>query len=172
MLPVPEENLCYGDICIPHDYNKLEPPFREGKPLEVRISADGVRAQEFDDKKFTVSFSMFLSVQWTEERLIGPEASATQPFRAISTRFVENLWVPDIYIYNMNRINRILTDYKGKDFLSDNILFAIVSGQLFIVNGKDIYFRQEVVITLWCPMRFDFYPLDKQVLKDISDLIS
>ena len=36
-------------------------------------------------------------------------------------------------------------------------------GQLFIVNGKDIYFRQELVITLWCPMRFDFYPLDKQV---------
>ena len=22
---------------------------------------------------------------------------------------------------------------------------------------------KEVVITLWCPMRFDFYPLDKQV---------
>ena len=37
-------------------------------------------------------------------------------------------------------------------------------GQLFIVNGADIYFRQEVVITLWCPMRFDYYPLDKQVL--------
>ena len=36
-------------------------------------------------------------------------------------------------------------------------------GQLFIVNGRDIYFRQEVVVTLWCPMRFDFYPLDKQV---------
>ena len=120
VLPVPEEDLCYGDICIPHDYNKLEPPFREGKPLEVKISADGVRAQEFDDKKFTVSFSMFLSVQWTEARLLEPEASATQPFRAISTRFVENLWVPDIYIYNMNRINRILTDYKGL------VLFLVV----------------------------------------------
>ena len=83
VLPLLEEDLCYGDICIPHDYNKLEPPFMEEKPLEVKISADGVRAQDFDDKKFTVSFSMFLSVQWTEARLLGPEASATQPFRAI-----------------------------------------------------------------------------------------
>lgn len=43
------------------------------------------------------------------------------------------------------------------------ILLVPALGQLFIVNGKDIYFRQEVVVTLWCPMRFDFYPLDKQV---------
>ena len=48
----------------------------------------------------------------------------------------------------MNNINRVLTDYKG---------------QLFIVDGREVYFRQEVVITLWCPMRFDFYPIDKQV---------
>ena len=47
----------------------------------MRVSAEGVRALEFEDKRFTVSFSMFLSVQWTEDRLIGPEASATQPFR-------------------------------------------------------------------------------------------
>ena len=80
-LPVLEEDLCYGDICVPYDYNKLEPPFTEGKPLEVKISADGVRAQELDDKKFTISFSMFLSVQWTDNRIISPEASATHPFR-------------------------------------------------------------------------------------------
>ena len=43
------------------------------------------------------------------------------------------------------------------------ILLVPALGQLFIVNGKDIYFRQEGVVTLWCPMRFDFYPLDKQV---------
>ena len=35
--------------------------------------------------------------------------------QAVSTRFVENLWVPDIYIYHMNKINRVLTDYKGGD---------------------------------------------------------
>ena len=83
----PAENLCYGDICIPHDYNKLEPAFDGDKPLEVKISVDGVRALEFDDKKFTISFSMFLSVQWTEQRLIGPEASKTQPFRVLIKKF-------------------------------------------------------------------------------------
>ena len=58
---LPPEDLCYGEICIPHDYNKLEPPNTEGEPLDVKISVDGVRALDFDDKKFTISFSMFLS---------------------------------------------------------------------------------------------------------------
>ena len=85
--------------------------------------------------------------------------------QAVSTRFVENLWVPDIYIYHMNKINRVLTDYKGGDggICSQLHITGPALGQLFIVNGRDIYFRQEVVVTLWCPMRFDFYPLDKQV---------
>ena len=83
----------------------------------------------------------------------------------------------------MNKINRVLSDFKGFNWngtlgfaLSTFKPFHNVSlyifhtkienlfvGQLFIVNGADIYFRQEVVITLWCPMRFDYYPLDKQV---------
>lgn len=75
-------------------------------------------------------------------------ARETVSVQAVSTTFIQNLWVPDIYIYSMNSINRILTDYKGR---------------LFIVNGNEILFRQELVITLWCPMRFNFYPLDKQV---------
>ena len=81
---LPPEDLCYGEICIPHDYNKLEPPNTEGGALDVKISVDGVRALDFDDKKFTISFSMFLSVQWTDNRIIGPEASATHPFRVNS----------------------------------------------------------------------------------------
>ena len=86
LLPEAAEDLCYGDVCIPHGYKKLEPPFIDGKPLEVKISVDGVRALEFDDKKFTISFSMFLSVQWKEQRLLSPEASANQPFRVREAR--------------------------------------------------------------------------------------
>ena len=87
---LPPEDLCYGEICIPHDYNKLEPPNTDGKPLDVKISVDGVRALDFDDKKFTISFSMFLSVQWTDNRIIGPEASATRPFRVNSIHLYDH----------------------------------------------------------------------------------
>ena len=81
VTPAPEQ-LCPGAVCLPRHYDQLQPPRGRGAgPLEVRVSAEGVRALEFEDKRFTVSFSMFLSVQWTEDRLIGPEASATQPFR-------------------------------------------------------------------------------------------
>ena len=49
-----------------------------------------------------------------------------------------------------------------------HLIIIIPKGRLFVVNGQDIYFRQEVVVTLWCPMRFDFYPLDKQVVIAIN----
>ena len=88
---LPPEDLCYGEICIPHDYNKLEAPDTKGKPLDVKISVDGVRALDFDDKKFTVSFSMFLSVQWTDNRIISPEASATHPFRVSLEKWLVNV---------------------------------------------------------------------------------
>ena len=42
-------------------------------------------------------------------------------FQAISTRFIDNLWVPDIYIYHMKGINRILTDFKGNKYLPNQI---------------------------------------------------
>ena len=36
---------------------------------------------------------------------------------------------------------------------------------LFIVNGNEILYSQETHITFWCPMRFNNFPLDKQVCK-------
>ena len=78
----PDQDLCYGDVCVPSDYNKLEPPLTVGQALDVKISVDEVRALDFDDKKFTISFSMFLSVQWTDDRIIAPREN--QPFRVSS----------------------------------------------------------------------------------------
>ena len=36
---------------------------------------------------------------------------------------------------------------------------------LFVVNGNEILYSQETHITFWCPMRFNNFPLDKQVCK-------
>ncbi|XP_023322339.1 gamma-aminobutyric acid receptor subunit delta [Eurytemora carolleeae] len=144
---ITNRSICTGSYCLPPGYSSLDPPTLSPQPLQIKIELDQIRIIEFDDKLFTVSFSLFLAVHWREWRLQGPPPSPTAPYQAIETQFIENLWVPDIYVYNMERINRVLTDHKGR---------------LFVVNGQDIYFRQEVVVTLWCPARFDFYPLDKQ----------
>ena len=81
--PGEQEPVCTGAYCIPHDYNKIEPPFSPNNPLHVKINIDKVRILEFNDKKFTMSLSMFLAVQWTETRLKGPPPSPTQPFRVM-----------------------------------------------------------------------------------------
>ena len=36
---------------------------------------------------------------------------------------------------------------------------------LWIVNGENIVYSQEVIFTFWCPMRFEQFPLDSQTCK-------
>ena len=71
-------------------------------------------------------------------------------------KFINELWVPDIYVYFLKRIN-VLT------------VFTKFAG-LFIVNGNEILYSQETHITFWCPMRFNNFPLDKQVCKFKVDI--
>ena len=70
---------------------------------------------------------------------------------AVDIKFINELWVPDIYVYFLKRIN-VLT------------VFTKFAG-LFIVNGNEILYSQETHITFWCPMRFNNFPLDKQICK-------
>jgi len=59
---------------------------------------------QVDDVKFTVSFSMYFGVRWTEARLVSPEETEPNPYIPIDIDFVKNLWVPDIYIYHLKTI--------------------------------------------------------------------
>ena len=79
--PQDHKLLCSGSYCIPTNYNKIEPPISNQEPLQVNINIDKVRILEFDDKKFTISLSMFLAVQWKEGRMTGPPPSPTQPYQ-------------------------------------------------------------------------------------------
>ena len=89
--------------------------------------------------------------RWLEPRIEGPAPDPDNPYVAVDIKFINELWVPDIYVYFLKRIN-VLT------------VFTKFAG-LFIVNGNEILYSQETHITFWCPMRFNNFPLDKQVCK-------
>ena len=98
-----------------------------------------------------VLFSCKSLPRWLEPRIEGPAPDPDNPYVAVDIKFINELWVPDIYVYFLKRIN-VLT------------VFTKFAG-LFIVNGNEILYSQETHITFWCPMRFNNFPLDKQVCK-------
>ena len=61
---------------------------------------------------------------------------------------IKNLWLPNIFIYN-------LKSFKTIDVLSK------LAG-LWIDSKKRIYYSQATHITFICPMRFDKFPMDTQ----------
>ena len=66
----------------------------------------------------------------------------------MSLEFINALWVPNIFIYN-------LKTYKVITVLSK------LAG-LWIDTDKKVLYSQSTHITFICPMRFDKFPLDTQ----------
>ncbi|XP_023343176.1 gamma-aminobutyric acid receptor subunit pi [Eurytemora carolleeae] len=140
---------CAEQYCIDlNTYKKLDVPTN---PTQVSVDLDVTQILEIDDIKFTVSFAMYFGVRWLEPRIIGPSNSSENPYVPIDIKFINELWVPDVYVYFLKQIN-ILT------------IFTKFAG-LFVVNGNEILYSQETHITFWCPMRFDNFPLDSQICK-------
>ena len=69
----------------------------------------------------------------------------------MNLEFIKELWVPNIFIYN-------LKTYKVIDVLSK------LAG-LWIDTEKNVLYSQATHITFICPMRFDKFPLDTQTCR-------
>jgi len=69
----------------------------------------------------------------------------------VNLELMKNLWIPNIFIYN-------LKSFKTIDVLSK------LAG-LWIDSRKRIYYSQATHITFICPMVFDAFPLDTQICK-------
>ena len=95
---------CTQHICLPSDYNKLVAPFTESGNMEVSINFEIWQILEFDDLRFTVSLFMYIGVSWKEPRLIAPIPDDPNKLMPIDIGFIDHMWQPDIYIYDMKEI--------------------------------------------------------------------
>ena len=74
---------------------------------------------DINDVDFTVTFSMYLFVKWIEPRLksngttSGPDNQETP----IDLKFLDKLWVPDVYFYDLKRLedHKFLTKFAGEN---------------------------------------------------------
>ena len=113
-----------------------------------------------NDKDYSITFSTYFNVEWREKRLtMYPEFGASlrsgnstdHVMVPMNLEFVKDLWLPNIFIYN-------LKTYKVIDVLSK------LAG-LWIDTDKNVLYSQATHITFICPMRFDKFPLDTQTCK-------
>jgi hypothetical protein len=99
-----DHSKCAESYCLPIGYDKLEVPFNENGAVDVSVDLDVLQIMEIDDIKFTVTFSMYFGVRWQEPRIVGPDPPPDNPYVPIDIGFVKNLWVPDVYIYHLKKI--------------------------------------------------------------------
>ena len=105
------QKICIGKIfCIPGNYDKLQRPNDDIVKVNLRI--DIIEIVEFNDKEFTSTVMMYLRTSWKEPRLI-TNTSTNHP---IDLSILNDLWKPDIYIYNLKRIrnHNFFADMAGK----------------------------------------------------------
>ena len=109
-LVVKSNKICAGNVCIPDNYDKFEMP---DKHVHVDIGIEVVEILEVNDHDFSTAMYLYFDFSWTDPRLINNATSGKT--LQIETSFMDNLWVPDIYIYNLKSFynSRVLTDFGG-----------------------------------------------------------
>ena len=171
---------CSNVFCLPKDYDKLAAPFTESGILDIAFELEISQILAFDDIRFTVSILMYLNVIWEDSRIQGPALEDPTQMIPIDFGFVDSLWLPDVYIYDMKEIvlSKFNIPFAGDSCILSYILNIIrtlfkhriiqsvlnISG-LFLMNSSTVFYSQEAIITFWCPMRFQWYPLDNQICK-------
>ena len=149
--------------CLPKEYSKFDLPLK-GSQNKIKVTIDISEVLRINDKDYSITFACYFNVQWEENRIwLSEEFGREQAGAGVNTtmnpditvpmnlEFVKDLWLPNIFIYN-------LKTYKVIDVLSK------LAG-LWISADKIILYSQATHITFICPMRFDKFPLDTQVCK-------
>ena len=73
---------------------------------------------DINDVDFTVTFSMYLFVKWMEARLQrnGTTSGFENQETPVDLKFLDKLWVPDVYFYDLKRLedHKFLTKFAGE----------------------------------------------------------
>ena len=81
-----------------------------------------------DDKKFSVSLSMYFGVVWKEVRLIMPPPGSNNSgatWLPLDLDFMQHLWVPNVFVYNLVSFAAVdcLEKLAGIWILKENYFF-------------------------------------------------
>ena len=123
----------------------------------IGISMDIDEVMEISDKDYSITIAMYFNVDWHEPRIklvpsVRPENSNEVVMVPTSVDLIQDLWLPNPFIYNL------------KTFKLIDGAMSKLSG-LWIAGDKKLTYGQTTHITFICPMKFDKFPFDTQICK-------
>ena len=110
-------------LCLPENYSKFELPFAE-KPNKIGISIDIDEVLAISGNDYSITFATYFNVEWNERRLnkhaeFGAslkDPNSTDPVMVpMSLELINDLWVPNIFIYNLKtyKVISVLSKLAG-----------------------------------------------------------
>ena len=109
------KSLCSSSVCIPSTYNKMDMPNSDQvnkEPFQVSVSMYLLDIYRINYEDFTMDLNIHVRFTWNDNRLSNNKTGFNSD---VDVDFIENLWVPDIYIYDLKdlRTRRTLTPEEG-----------------------------------------------------------
>ena len=86
------------------------------EPIEVTLKTDHLDVLEVNDLKYTIKLQMYLGIRWRDPRIIKITNGTDKEDRTpLDLNQLQYLWVPDIDIYNLSKIEsfRVIRDLQG-----------------------------------------------------------
>ena len=97
-LPIAHNELaCFGNYCLPKDYNRLVPP---SHVVEVGFRIWGLHVRGVNDHEFSIKLDIRLETKWPDRRIIHlneEENKAT----FLPDSFASSIWIPEFYIHKI-----------------------------------------------------------------------
>jgi hypothetical protein len=108
-----DEPRCAGQVCLPSNYSRLIGLYNESSSIDIKVNLDVLQILEVNDQLFTVSLTMYFRVAWQDPRILSPPTD--NPHIPIALSFLDHLWVPDIYFYNLKSTQtlNIISEFAG-----------------------------------------------------------
>ena len=113
-----------GPYYLPKNYSRIGAPFSDSihhhheTPLLVTLRTNHLDVLEVNDLKYTIKLQMYLGLEWNDPRIIRitDEEHKIPDRTALDLNQLDILWVPDLDIYNLSKIEhfRVIRSMQGK----------------------------------------------------------
>ena len=117
----------------------------------MTIQTDIMDIMAVNDKEFSVTLSMYFSVRWDEPRFETNNTVKEDQWTPIDLQFMNQLWVPNIFIYDLRRLQDT-SKPTASIFAKSEIECTIYGANLYLMKLK---------------LNFHFLHIDKNKSPDV-----
>jgi hypothetical protein len=153
--------LLSSSVCAPKFYGKADIP-NTPTVINTSLALKNIRATNDNDK--TITADIIFSLYWIDNRIRTKfsRKEKEQGRTVLEIQHLENIWQPDLYIYNLNEFN----SHVVKGPLGGLSVLSNLYWENFNPNKtlKDVWIEYwfEAKVSIYCNFYYKQYPMDIQ----------